>query len=277
MNLQRRSLLAASLAAPALAQAQSEWRPTRPMSFILPFAAGSGTDAVARVLAQMLGAELGTTITVDNRAGANGTIAAAAAMRAAPDGHTLFVTTNTTHGANSWLLKRLVLIDCLTLAMLYTIRIITGASVVGHQLSFWLLAFSVFLFLSLAFVKRYAELALPQRAGTGKGTDKIHGRGYEAGDAPLIQTMGIASGYAAVVVLALYLNSEAVALLYRAPQVVWGAVPVMLFWISWMWMQAHRGRMDDDPLVFAVKDGASLLTALAFAGVLLVGSVGLPW
>ena len=107
MNLQRRSLLAASLAAPALAQAQSEWRPTRPMSFILPFAAGSGTDAVARVLAQMLGAELGTTITVDNRAGANGSIAAAAAMRAAPDGHTLFVTTNTTHGANPWLLKRL--------------------------------------------------------------------------------------------------------------------------------------------------------------------------
>ena len=83
MNLQRRSLLAASLAAPALAQAQSEWRPSRPMSFILPFAAGSGTDAVARVLAQMLGAELGTTITVDNRAGANGTIAAAAAMRCA--------------------------------------------------------------------------------------------------------------------------------------------------------------------------------------------------
>lgn len=107
MTLQRRSLLAASLAAPALAQAQIEWRPTRPITFILPFAAGSGTDAVARVLAQMLSAELGVPITVDNRAGANGTIAAAAAMRAAPDGHTLFVTTNTTHGANSWLLRRL--------------------------------------------------------------------------------------------------------------------------------------------------------------------------
>lgn len=101
----RRSLLATAIATPALAQA--EWRPTRPITFILPFAAGSGTDAVARVLAQMLGAELGVNITVDNRAGANGTIAAAAAMRAAPDGQTLFLTTNTTHGANPWLLKRL--------------------------------------------------------------------------------------------------------------------------------------------------------------------------
>lgn len=175
--------------------------------------------------------------------------------------------------AYTWLLKRLVLVDCLTLAMLYTIRIITGASVVGHELSFWLLAFSVFLFLSLAFVKRYAELALSQL----NGNSKIHGRGYQAADAPLVQTMGIAAGYAAVLVLALYLNSEAVAVLYRAPQVIWGAVPVMLFWISWMWLQAHRGRMDDDPLVFAVKDRASLLTALAFACVLAVGSVGLPW
>ncbi|MEI6160495.1 MAG: tripartite tricarboxylate transporter substrate binding protein [Roseococcus sp.] len=106
--MQRRSLLAASLAVPALAHAQAEWRPTRPMTFIVPFGAGSGTDAVARVLGQMLSAELGgATITVDNRAGANGTIAAAAAMRAAPDGHTLFVTTNTTHAANPWLLKRL--------------------------------------------------------------------------------------------------------------------------------------------------------------------------
>ncbi len=173
----------------------------------------------------------------------------------------------------SWTLKKLVLVDCLTLAMLYTIRIITGAVVVGHHLSFWLLAFSVFLFLSLAFVKRYAELSVLVLSGN----DRIHGRGYQAGDAPLIQTMGVAAGYSAVLVLALYLNSEAVVTLYRAPQVIWGAVPVMLFWISWMWMQAHRGRMHDDPLVFAVKDGASLVTGLAFASVLLAGTVGLPW
>ena len=103
--MHRRTLLATGIATPALAQA--EWRPSRPITFILPFAAGSGTDAVARVLAQMLGAELGVNITVDNRAGANGTIAAGAVMRAPPDGHTLFVTTNTTHGANTWLLRRM--------------------------------------------------------------------------------------------------------------------------------------------------------------------------
>ena len=108
MMMQRRSLLAASLAVPALAHAQAEWRPTRPMTFIVPFGAGSGTDAVARVLGQMLSAELGgATITVDNRAGANGTIPAAAAMRAAPDGPTLFVTTNTTHAANQHLYVKL--------------------------------------------------------------------------------------------------------------------------------------------------------------------------
>jgi len=175
--------------------------------------------------------------------------------------------------AYSALLKRIVLVDCLTLAMLYTIRIIAGAAVAGHHLSFWLLAFSAFLFLSLALVKRYAELAVLQLNGNGR----IHGRGYMAGDAPLVQTMGIAAGYASVLVLALYLNSEAVVTLYRTPQVIWGAVPVMLFWISWMWMQAHRGKMHDDPLVFAVKDGASLIAGLAFAGVLAAGTVGLPW
>ena len=106
MRMLRRSLMMSALAAPALAQ--GEWRPSRPITFIVPFAAGSGTDAVARVLAQMLAAELGgATITVDNRAGANGTIAARAVTQAAPDGHTLFVTTNTTHAANPWLMRRL--------------------------------------------------------------------------------------------------------------------------------------------------------------------------
>ncbi|WP_207537347.1 Bug family tripartite tricarboxylate transporter substrate binding protein [Sabulicella rubraurantiaca] len=99
--------LATPLAIPALAQ-QSEWRPNRPITLIVPFAAGSGTDAVARILAQMLSQEMGgATITVDNRAGANGTIAARAVMQSPPDGHTLFVTTNTTHAANPWLLRRM--------------------------------------------------------------------------------------------------------------------------------------------------------------------------
>jgi 4-hydroxybenzoate polyprenyltransferase len=170
-------------------------------------------------------------------------------------------------------LKRLVLLDCLALAMLYTIRIIAGAAAAGLPLSFWLLAFSVFLFLSLAFVKRYAELEVQIL----QGRHKTHGRGYTTSDAPLVQTLGVTSGYAAVLVLALYLNSDAVVKLYRTPEVVWGAVPVMLFWVSWMWMQAHRGNMHDDPLVFALKDRASLFAGLVFAIVLAIGARGWAW
>ena len=129
------------------------------------------------------------------------------------------------------------------------------------------------MFLSLAFVKRYAELEVQLLSGE----QKTPGRGYCTADAPLVQTMGITSGYAAVLVLALYLNSEAVVKLYRTPELVWGAVPVMLFWVSWMWMQAHRGKMHDDPLVFAVKDKASLLAGAAFAVVLAIGAVGWRW
>jgi 4-hydroxybenzoate polyprenyltransferase/phosphoserine phosphatase len=175
--------------------------------------------------------------------------------------------------AYSWGLKRLMLVDCLTLAMLYTLRIVAGAAAASMSLSFWLLAFSVFLFLSLAFVKRYAELEVQLL----RGREEAHGRGYYTSDAPLLQTLGITSGYAAVLVLALYLNSDAVVRLYRTPEFVWGAVPVMLFWVSWMWMQAHRGNMHDDPLVFAMLDRASLLSGAAFAAVLWLGTAGWPW
>ena len=170
-------------------------------------------------------------------------------------------------------IKRLLLLDCLTLAMLYTIRVVAGAAAVDMPLSFWLLAFSVFIFLCLAFVKRYAELR--ERLVEGKQT--IHGRGYVSADAPLIQMLGICAGYAAVVVLALYLNSDAVLQLYLVPEMIWGAVPVTLFWISWMWLKAHRGEMHDDPLIFALKDSASLLSGVAFVLVLLSGTLGWSW
>jgi 4-hydroxybenzoate polyprenyltransferase len=175
--------------------------------------------------------------------------------------------------AYSWALKRYMIVDCLTLAMLYTLRIVAGAAAAEMTLSFWLLAFSVFLFLSLAFVKRYAELEVQLHSGR----QKVHGRGYYTTDAPLIQNLGVTSGYASVLVLALYLNSEAVIKLYRAPEVMWGTVPIMLFWISWMWTQAHRARMHDDPLVFAVKDRASQVAGVLFAVVLIAGAVGWPW
>ena len=170
-------------------------------------------------------------------------------------------------------LKQLVLIDCLTLAMLYTLRIVAGAAAVGMALSFWLLAFSVFLFLSLAFVKRFAELQVQLL----HGKHKAHGRGYLTDDAPLVQMLGVAAGFSSVLVLALYLNSEDVLRLYQNPHWVWGNVPVMLFWISWVWLRAHRGEMHDDPLIFAVKDKASLLAGAVFALFLAIGTVGWPW
>jgi 4-hydroxybenzoate polyprenyltransferase len=170
-------------------------------------------------------------------------------------------------------LKRHILVDCLILAMLYTLRILGGAAVIHISLSLWLLAFSVFFFLSLAFMKRYAELALQ----TSSMKKQIHGRGYETTDAPLIQCMGITAGYASVLVLALYLNSEVVVALYRAPEFVWGAVPIILYWISWMWIQTHRGNMNDDPLVFAIKDKVSLLSGALFAIVLIIGATGWQW
>lgn len=171
--------------------------------------------------------------------------------------------------AYSFSLKRLVLVDCLTLAILYTLRIVAGAAAVSVQLSFWLLAFSIFLFLSLAFIKRYAEL----QAQPNIGSKKVHGRGYYSDDASLVQQLGITSGYAATLVLALYLNSENVIKLYRTPEMIWGAVPLMLLWISWMWLKAHRGLMHDDPIVFAVKDKVSVLIGSLFMAILIFARV----
>jgi len=170
-------------------------------------------------------------------------------------------------------LKRIILLDCIVLALLYTLRVIAGTATAGVAMSFWLLAFSVFLFLSLAFVKRYAEL----HAQLESGRDKAHGRGYLTSDAGLVQTMGITAGHGAALVLALYLHSDEVLHLYHTPAIIWGAVPALLFWVSWMWLQAHRGHMHDDPVVFALKDRASLAAGAVFMAVLVLGTVEWPW
>ena len=170
-------------------------------------------------------------------------------------------------------LKRVIIVDCLTLSVLYTMRIIAGAAAAQLTLSFWLLAFTAFLFLSLAFVKRYAELELQIMSGVRA----VPGRGYLTSDAPLIQTFGVTSGYASAIVLSLYINSDAVLKLYHHPEIIWGAVPVLLFWISWMWMQAHRGKMHDDPILFAVKDVFSVVAGLVFVLIVVAGTGDLPW
>lgn len=156
--------------------------------------------------------------------------------------------------AYSFVFKRIVLIDTIILAGLYTIRIIAGAVVVGVDISFWLLLFSVFIFLSLALAKRYAELDVMRRQGKLDAA----GRGYNVDDLPILLSLGTTSGCLCVLVLALYINSPAVVLLYRHPQVIWFLCLLLLYWISHVWLKAHRGEMDDDPVVFALKDKTSI-------------------
>ena len=168
-------------------------------------------------------------------------------------------------------LKRKILVDALALAALYTLRVLAGGAASGIWPGFWLLACSMFLFLSLAFVKRYCEVA----DLLDHGRSSALGRDYHAGDLPLVETFGVASGFAAVVVLAFYMNGDSIVALYVHRELVWLTVPILLYWITRMWVKAHRGEMHDDPVVFALGDGLSLLTIVAFLAVLLAAS--LPW
>lgn len=170
----------------------------------------------------------------------------------------------------SFVLKRLLVIDICALAALYTLRIIAGGVATGVHLSVWLLAFSIFFFFALAAMKRQTELV----SSVEEGEETAHGRGYKTGDLPLVANMAVASGYVSVLVMALYLNSRSVRELYPETAPLWGICLVLLFWLSRMVMLAHRGRMQDDPVVFAAQDKVSILCAglifgLAVAGMLL--------
>lgn len=165
----------------------------------------------------------------------------------------------------SFWLKRLLFIDVVILASLYTIRVIGGAVAVAVELSFWLAAFSVFVFLSLAIVKRYTELLLLQE----QGDVLMKGRGYHVEDMPLLLSFGIASGYLSVLVMALYINSENITGLYAYPVLLWLLCPLMLYWISRVWIVTHRGNMHDDPIVFAITDRVSRYTVACMALILL--------
>jgi 4-hydroxybenzoate polyprenyltransferase len=170
--------------------------------------------------------------------------------------------------AYSFALKRIAMLDTVVLAALYTIRIIAGTFALRIDVSFWLLAFSMFLFLSLAMIKRYTELRTLLRSGDSRSA----GRGYSVDDLPLVQSLGGASGYLAVLVLALYINSTASIALYRHPTVLWLLCPLLLYWISRAWLIAHRGDMHDDPVVFAVSDQTSRLL-LALSVIVVIGAI----
>ncbi|MEO1468156.1 MAG: UbiA family prenyltransferase [Pseudomonadota bacterium] len=157
--------------------------------------------------------------------------------------------------AYSFVLKRQLLLDVLTLAGLYTIRIVAGGAATGIEISPWLLALSTFLFFSLAAIKRQAELV----ANLAEGKEGASGRAYLTTDLQIVTNMALSAGYVSVLVLALYITSDTVATLYGQPLILWCICPVLLYWISRAVMLTHRGLMDDDPVVFAIKDKVSIL------------------
>lgn len=162
----------------------------------------------------------------------------------------------------SFFLKKLEVFDVIILASLYTIRIISGAFAISSNLTFWILAFSMFIFLSLALVKRYSEIYEQKKAG-----DKnfIPGRGYCPEDLGIISSLGVASGYLSVLILALYIQDPNTIELYNKPRVIWFACPLFLFWISRIWILTHRGKIHEDPVFFAITDRVSwvVITLLA--------------
>lgn len=163
----------------------------------------------------------------------------------------------------SMYLKTQPLVDVFTLSLLYTLRLFAGQVALDVEPSVWLLSFSGFLFLALAFVKRVSEYEAITRSGTSYETR----RGYSAADIALLKTMGMASTFSSAVVLALYINSETAAQLYHNVNLMWGVVPILLFWQTRMWLAASRGKMTDDPIVYAVRDGVSQLCLALLIGV----------
>ncbi len=152
------------------------------------------------------------------------------------------------------------------MAGLYTVRVIAGAAATQIEVSFWLLAFSVFFFLSLALVKRYVEL--DTTAETDKG--KISGRGYRVTDRQVLAESGIAATFSSVLVLALYIDSDQVKMLYERPYLIWLLCPIVLYLSLRIWVLARRGEMHEDPVVFILSDWRSQFMVLA--GALLVAA-----
>ena len=169
--------------------------------------------------------------------------------------------------AYSLYLKRQALLDVVTLAGLYTLRVLGGAAAAGLAVSEWLLAFAMFLFLALAIIKRYAELV--DAIASAQGDPR--GRGYRSDDLAVLAGLGAAAGYSAVLVLALYTQTDKVQALYQQPALLWGVCALLLYWVSRMLLISHRGGMHDDPLVFAVQDRVSLVV-FVLAGALVLAA-----
>lgn len=163
----------------------------------------------------------------------------------------------------SLVLKRVVLVDVIVLAGLYTVRMLAGAAASRVEISPWLASFSVFLFLSLAMVKRFSELENTRASGQ----ILANGRGYQLGDLEQLRTFGTSSAYTAVAVFLFYIGLHEVSSLYPHSNRLWLIAPLLIFWLSRVWLLASRGQLDEDPVIFAVTDRVSLLTGVAVVGI----------
>lgn len=167
----------------------------------------------------------------------------------------------------SFKVKQYVAMDVVTLALLYTIRILAGAAAVGVVASFWLLAFSIFVFLSLALVKRCSEIQSME--STGK--ERAKGRDYTLKDYPILASFGTSSALMSVLMFCFYINNNALTNQYQQPDILWLIVPAMCYWLMRMWIKTHRGEMHHDPIIFTLKDRGSLIT-VGFCGLIAIAA-----
>lgn len=170
--------------------------------------------------------------------------------------------------AYTFSLKRRPIADVVVLAGLYAVRVLAGVAAIQVSVSNWLLTFSLFFFLSLALIKRVGELTRIRREG-----GEASGRGYRDSDLELLSSYGVSSGIAAMVIFSLYVNDAKTAELYRGPEILWGALPILLAWTMRTWLIAHRGELNEDPILYAAKDRWSLLAGLAIAAFFVAAKV----
>ncbi|WP_444995091.1 UbiA family prenyltransferase [Aliikangiella sp. IMCC44359] len=168
----------------------------------------------------------------------------------------------------SYWLKRIQTLDIIVLALLYTLRVIAGAVAINVEISFWLLAFSMFLFVSLALVKRVSELQTLEL----QKSNSIDGRAYNIVDITALKMSGTSSGYMAILVLAFYINSPEVKIHYHTPEFLWLLCPIMTYWITRVWLLCGRGKIGEDPISFAVSDKQSWFAGFLTVGVLLIAT-----
>jgi 4-hydroxybenzoate polyprenyltransferase len=170
---------------------------------------------------------------------------------------------------SAWL-KRVVLVDAFVLAALYSLRVLGGGAATGIVVSAWTIAFFMFLFLSLALLKRYAEM---MAMASGVENDRVRGRGYHRTDIGFVSQCGVASGLVAVLVFALYLHSPEVHALYKRPDILWLLSPILAYGTLSMWLAGHRGEMDEDPILFAAKKPSTYILGAIGAVVILAASI----